>query len=123
MRLTGGPGSVGLGLWPAVEVRTKSPSCANDVVVTSDLRFLCVFLRFWPRARKNLHVPSSRARYLDRRRVRLVCGRSQVRSSRPANILSWRFGHEKNSTAILSIPLIQEGRLLITGEGMCTKYW
>ena len=25
------------------------------------------------------------------------------------NILSFRFGHEKNSTAILSLPLIQEG--------------
>ena len=35
----------------------------------------------------------------------------------------WRFGHEKNSTTILSLPLIQEGQLLVTGKRMCTKYW
>ena len=33
------------------------------------------------------------------------------------------FGHEIISTAILSLPLIQEGQLLVTGERMCTKYW
>ena len=36
---------------------------------------------------------------------------------------SWRFGQEKLSTDILSLPLIQEGQLSVTGEGMGTKYW
>ena len=29
----------------------------------------------------------------------------------------------KNSTTILSLPLIQEGQLSVTGKRMCTKYW
>ena len=33
------------------------------------------------------------------------------------------FGHEIISTAILSLLLIQEGQLSVTGERMCTKYW
>ena len=33
------------------------------------------------------------------------------------------FGHEIISTAILSLPLIQEGQLSVTGERICTKYW
>ena len=32
-------------------------------------------------------------------------------------------GQEMISTAILSLPLIQEGQLSVTGERMCTKYW
>ena len=39
------------------------------------------------------------------------------------HILSWRLGHEKISTAILTLPLIQEEHLSVTGERMCTKYW
>ena len=39
------------------------------------------------------------------------------------NILSLRFHHEKISTTILSLPLIQEGQLSVTGERMGTKYW
>ena len=39
------------------------------------------------------------------------------------HILSWRLGPEKNSTAILSLPLIQEEQLSVTDERMCTKYW
>ena len=39
------------------------------------------------------------------------------------HILSWRLGHEKNSTAILPLPLIQEDQLSVTGERMGTKYW
>ena len=39
------------------------------------------------------------------------------------NILSWIFGHENISTAILPLPLIQEEQLSVTGERMCTKYW
>ena len=33
------------------------------------------------------------------------------------------FCHKIISTANLSLPLIQEGQLSVTGEGMCTKYW
>ena len=33
------------------------------------------------------------------------------------------FGHEIVSTAILSLPLIQEGQLSVTGDRICTKYW
>ena len=32
-------------------------------------------------------------------------------------------GHEIISTAILSLPLIQEGQLSVTGERMCCTYW
>ena len=32
-------------------------------------------------------------------------------------------GHEIILTAILSLPLIQEGQLSVNGERMCTKYW
>ena len=39
------------------------------------------------------------------------------------HILSWRLGHEKISTAILPLPLIQEEQLSVTGERMYTKYW
>ena len=38
------------------------------------------------------------------------------------NILSLRFDHETNSTTILSLPLIQEEQLSVTGERMGTKY-
>ena len=31
--------------------------------------------------------------------------------------------HEIISMAILSLPLIQEGQLSVSGERMCTKYW
>ena len=32
-------------------------------------------------------------------------------------------GHEKNSTAILPLLLIQEEQLSVIGERMCTEYW
>ena len=32
-------------------------------------------------------------------------------------------GHEKISTVILSLPLIQEGQLSVTGQRMYTKNW
>ena len=38
------------------------------------------------------------------------------------HILSWRLGHEKISTAILPLLLIQEEQLSVTGERMYTKY-
>ena len=36
------------------------------------------------------------------------------------NNLSWRFDHEIFSTVILSLPVIQEGQLSVSGERMCT---
>ena len=39
---------------------------------------------------------------------------------RVSNILLWRFDHEIFSTVILSLPLIQEGQLSVSGERMCT---
>ena len=41
---------------------------------------------------------------------------------RVGNIISWRFDHEIFSTVILSIPLIQEGQLSVSGEE-CAQYW
>ena len=46
-----------------------------------------------------------------------------VTGSTPAevgNILSWEIDHEIFSTVILSLPLIQEGQLSVSGERMCT---
>ena len=37
-----------------------------------------------------------------------------------ANILSWRFDHKILSRGILSLPLIQEGQLSVSGKRMCT---
>ena len=37
------------------------------------------------------------------------------------HIFSRRFGHEIVSTAILSIPLIQEDQLSVNGKRMCAK--
>ena len=42
---------------------------------------------------------------------------------RSGHILSFRFGREKISMTILSLPLIQKGQLSATGERMRTKYW
>ena len=36
------------------------------------------------------------------------------------NILSWRFDHEIFLTVILSLPLVQEGQLSVSGKRMCT---
>ena len=66
--------------------------------------------------------------------VRLVCGQSRVRSSRPATFFCGERGfdphvrqhsfaengHEIISVDILSLPLIQEGQLSVTGENLCT---
>ena len=38
------------------------------------------------------------------------------------HVLSWRLGHENISTAILSLPLIQEEQLSVTGERMCSMF-
>ena len=53
-------------------------------------------------------------------------GDQEVADSTPAkigNILSWRLikiDHEIFSTVILSLSLIQEGQLSVSGERMCT---
>ena len=39
---------------------------------------------------------------------------------RIGNILSWRSAHEIFSAVILSLPLIEEGQLSVSGERMCT---
>ena len=49
--------------------------------------------------------------------------RQEVAGSTPAevgNILSLEIDHEIFSMAILSIPLLQEGQLSVSGERMCT---
>ena len=46
--------------------------------------------------------------------------RLRVRPRRVGNILSWRFDHEIFSMVILSLPLIQEGQLSVSGEIICT---
>ena len=69
--------------------------------------------------------------------MRRPTGDQEVAGSTPAevgNILSWRLimkyflrsfspleiDHEIFSTVILSLPLIQEGQLSVSGERMCT---
>ena len=54
--------------------------------------------------------------------MRRPTGDQEVAGSTPAevgNILSWS-DHEIFSTVILSLPLIQEGQLSVSGERMCT---
>ena len=36
------------------------------------------------------------------------------------HFFSWTFDHEIFSTVIFSLPLIQEGQVLVSGERMCT---
>ena len=53
----------------------------------------------------------------------LPTGDQEVAGSTTAkvgNILLWRFDHEIFSTFVLSLPLIQEGQLSVSGERMCT---
>ena len=42
---------------------------------------------------------------------------------RARQISFMEIGHEIISTAVLSLPLILEEQLSVTGERMCTKYW
>ena len=63
------------------------------------------------RARRGSSIGCASARCADGRRFD-----PHVRQ----NILSLSFGHEKGYTTILSLPLIQEGRL--SGERMSTTY-
>ena len=55
--------------------------------------------------------------------MRRPTGDQEVAGSTPAevgNILSWRLIMKYFSTVILSLPLIQEGQLSVSGESMCT---
>ena len=52
----------------------------------------------------------------------LVSRWSLVRSSHPA-FFRGDLVVKKHSTTFLSLPLIQEGQLSVTGERICTKYW
>ena len=55
---------------------------------------------------------------------RLVSRRSRIQSSRPAHsFVDICMVMKKYSMTIVSLPLIQEGQLSVTGERMCTKYW
>ena len=50
-------------------------------------------------------------------------GDQEVAGSNPAGLatfFSWRFDHEIFSTVILSLWLIQEGQLSVSGQRMCT---
>ena len=56
-------------------------------------------------------------------RMRRPTGDQEVACSTPAkvgNILSWRLIMKHFFTVILSLPLIQEGQLSVSGERMCT---
>ena len=110
----------------------------GGVTVEYKVQFICTLLHMcvnyvevcmWTRihTRVNSQVckyihQSNRARLLDRKRVRLACKRPRVRSPRPAHSFM-ETCHENISTAILSLPLIQEEQLSVTGKRMCTKYW
>ena len=55
--------------------------------------------------------------------MRCPTGDQEVAGSTPAevgNILSWRLIMKYIFTVILSLPLIQEGQLSVSGERMCT---
>ena len=52
-------------------------------------------------------------------KMKMDCGRSQVRSSGPATFVV-KISHGIISTAIISLALIQIGQLSSTGEKMCT---
>ena len=52
--------------------------------------------------------------------VRLETRRSRVQPRRGRQHSFVEIDHEIFSTVILSLPLIQEGQLSVSGEGMCT---
>ena len=59
------------------------------------------------------------ARYLDQKRVDWLASDPEF-DFHVRHILLWRLSHEKISTAILPLPLIQEEQLSVTGERMST---
>ena len=62
-------------------------------------------------------LPSYR---LSRMRVRLMIRRLRVLPPPGRHYSVVEIDHEISSTAILSLPLIQEGQLSVSGERMCT---
>ena len=54
--------------------------------------------------------------------MRRSTGDQEVAGSTPAEVGNFfaEIEHEMFSTGILSLPLIQEGQLLVSGERMCT---
>ena len=62
----------------------------------------------------------SQPRWLSWMRVRLVIRRLRVWSPPGQQHSFVKIDHEIFSTAFLSLPLIQEGQLLVSGERMCT---
>ena len=55
---------------------------------------------------------------------RLISRWSRVQYSRPTHsFVEICMDMKKNSTTIVSLPLIQEGQLSVTGERMCTMNW
>ena len=70
--------------------------------------------------RSRVQPPPSRPRWLSW--MRRPTGDQEVAGSTPAevgNIFSW-IDHDIFSAVILSLPLIQEGKLSVSGERMCT---
>ena len=53
-----------------------------------------------------------------------LTGDQKVTGLTPAGLATfnvpWRYGHEIFSTVIISLPLIQEGQLSVSGKRMCT---
>ena len=47
-------------------------------------------------------------------------GDQEFAGSTPAKSATWGFDHEIFSTVILSLPLIEEGQLSVSGKRMCT---
>ena len=70
--------------------------------------------------RPSLSVHFGQPWWLSLMRVWLVIRRLLLDPHRVGNILSLRFDHEIFSTVILSLLLIQEGQLSVSGERLCT---
>ena len=76
-------------------------------------------MMFWTN-KNNITVTSSRPRWLSW--MRRPTGDQEVAGSTPAGRQHSfvEIDHEIFSTVILSLPLIQEGQLSVSGERMCT---
>ena len=79
-------------------------------------RGLLVFLLFLYCHYPHTFQRKSQPQWLSWMCVRLVIRRLWVWSGWVGNILLWRFDHEIFSTVILSLPLIQEGQLSVSGK-------
>ena len=70
--------------------------------------------------REQVHCPLSRPWWRSWMRIRLETRKSRVRSPPRSATFFVEIDHEIFSTVILSLPLIQEGQLSVSGERMCT---